>query len=202
MLGTTSITALKWSVKCKGTRWRVGNGRLIHIWEDKWLPTPTTFKFISPKWIFDDFPMVLALINQDTKRWNASLVGRNFLPFKANTILNIPLSYSLLEDKLTWTRNKRGEFSVKSGYYVALPIVETTHEGESSSGNPWTLLWKRMWNLNIPAKIIIFAWRACMNALPTMQNLRTQGVNTYGFCPLCDHCLEKYCSSPLCLWYP
>ena len=29
-----------------GTRWRVGNGRLIHIWEDKWLPTPSTFKVI------------------------------------------------------------------------------------------------------------------------------------------------------------
>ena len=24
----------------KGTQWRVGNGKLIHIWEDKWLPTP------------------------------------------------------------------------------------------------------------------------------------------------------------------
>ena len=32
----------------KGTRWRVGNGRRIHIREDKWLPTPTTYKVISP----------------------------------------------------------------------------------------------------------------------------------------------------------
>ena len=152
----------------KGTRWRVGNVRLIHIWEDKWLPTPTTFKVISPNRIFDYFPMVSTLINQDTKQWNAGLVWRNFLPFKANTILNIPLSYSLLEDKLTWTGNKRGEFSVKSAYYVALPIVETTHEGESSSGDPRTLLQKRMWHLNIPAKIRIFAWQACMNALLTM----------------------------------
>ena len=31
-----------------GTRWRVGNGRLIHIWDDKWLPNPTTYKVISP----------------------------------------------------------------------------------------------------------------------------------------------------------
>ena len=32
----------------KGTRWRVGNGRRIHIWDNKWLPTPTTHKVISP----------------------------------------------------------------------------------------------------------------------------------------------------------
>ena len=33
----------------KGTRWRVGNGRMIHIWENKWLPAPTTYKICSPK---------------------------------------------------------------------------------------------------------------------------------------------------------
>ena len=32
----------------KGTRWRVGNGKMIHIWEDRWLPTPTTHKVCSP----------------------------------------------------------------------------------------------------------------------------------------------------------
>ena len=32
----------------RGTRWRVGNGERILIWEDKWLPTPTTYKVISP----------------------------------------------------------------------------------------------------------------------------------------------------------
>ena len=32
----------------RGTRWRVGNGKLIHIWEDKWLPIPTTHKVCSP----------------------------------------------------------------------------------------------------------------------------------------------------------
>ena len=33
----------------KGTRWRVGNGRTIHIWKDKWLPIPTMYKICSPK---------------------------------------------------------------------------------------------------------------------------------------------------------
>ena len=32
----------------RDTRWRVGNGEKILIWEDKWLPTPTTYKVISP----------------------------------------------------------------------------------------------------------------------------------------------------------
>ena len=38
-------------------------------------------------------------------------------------------------------------------------------EGESSSGDPRSPLWKKLWNLNIPPKVRIFAWKMCMNAL-------------------------------------
>ena len=40
----------------EGIRWRVGNGKRIHIWEDRWLPTPTTYKVISPQKDFDNSP--------------------------------------------------------------------------------------------------------------------------------------------------
>ena len=102
----------------RGTRWRVGNGRWIHIWEDKWLPTPSTYKVISPARHFDDFPMVLALIDSETRRWNADLVWSLFLPSKVNTIINMPLSYNFPEDKIIWVGNKRGDFTVKSAYYT------------------------------------------------------------------------------------
>ena len=58
----------------RGTQWRVGNGRLIHIWNDKWLPTPTTYKMVSPHQNFDNYPMVSALIDYDTRRWRADLL--------------------------------------------------------------------------------------------------------------------------------
>ena len=58
----------------RGTRWNVGNGKLIHIWEDKWLPTPTTYRVCSPPQTFDDFPTVSSLIGEDTRRWKTDLV--------------------------------------------------------------------------------------------------------------------------------
>ena len=58
----------------RGSRWQVGNGKIIHIWEDKWLPTALTYKAINPSSNFDDFPMVSALIDQVSKRWNVDLV--------------------------------------------------------------------------------------------------------------------------------
>jgi len=57
----------------QGTRWWVGNGNIIHIWKDKWMPTPTTYKLISPPKLFDDFPMVSSLIDKDTRRWKADI---------------------------------------------------------------------------------------------------------------------------------
>ena len=56
----------------KGTRWRVGNGKQIHIWDDKWLPTPTTHKVITPPNNLFLFPMVSSLID---------VIRATFLPF-------------------------------------------------------------------------------------------------------------------------
>ena len=33
----------------RGMRWSIGNGQKVQIWADRWLPTPHSFKVISPK---------------------------------------------------------------------------------------------------------------------------------------------------------
>ena len=69
----------------------MGNGRLIHIWDDKWLPSPTTYKVISPPHTFDNYPMVSSLIDPVTRWWNPGTIRALFLPFKADLILKIPM---------------------------------------------------------------------------------------------------------------
>ena len=92
----------------RDTRWRMGNGKRIHIWEDRWLPTPSTYKVISPQNHNFEFPMVSSLIDPDTKWWKIEVLHSTFLPFEMETILKIPLSHNLLEDKLIWIGNKKG----------------------------------------------------------------------------------------------
>ncbi|XP_065622877.1 uncharacterized protein LOC136064721 [Quercus suber] len=129
----------------KGTRWRVGNGKRIHIWEDKWLPTRTTHKVISFSRDFGDFPMVSSLIDENSKWWKPDLVKALFLQFKANEILKIPLSYSLPKDSLIWLGNRKGSFSVKSAYYVAKDLVESEAAGASSSSHLASPFWRKIW---------------------------------------------------------
>jgi len=69
------------------------------------------------------------------------------LPFEAETILNIPLSYDLPEEKLIWVGNIKGEFIVKN-------VVESHSEGESSSGDPISPPWGEMWHLKISPKSV------------------------------------------------
>jgi len=95
---------------------------------------------------------------------------------------------------------------VKSAYYITLGLVEVDESGECSSGDPRTPLWKKMWHLKIPAKIRIFAWRTCMNGLPTRLNLSKRGVNISPPCPICDQETESItqalfqCESALQVW--
>ena len=156
----------------KGTRWKVGNGKRIHIWEDKWLPTPTTHKVISTPRDFGDFPMVSSLIDENSKWWKPDLVKSLFLQFEANEILKIPLNHSLPEDSLIWLGNRKGSFTVKSAYYVDKELVELEAASASSSNHLASPFWKKIWQVNVPSKVKIFAWRVCLDGLPTLLNLR------------------------------
>ena len=141
----------------KGTRWRVGNGRRIHIWDDKWLPMPSSYKVISPQSDFGDYPMVSSLIDNDTWWWKVEAVRSIFLPFEASTILKIPLNYNLPKDNLIWIGNKRRVFTVKSAYHITSSLVDSNEEDEGSSPDSGTSLWKRIWHHKLPQKLKIFA---------------------------------------------
>ena len=120
------------------------------------MPTPTSYKVISPQLDFGDYPMVASLIDNDTRWWKVEAFRSIFLPFEASTILKI-LNYNLPEDSLIWIGNKKGVFTVKSAYHIASSLVDSNEEGEGSSLDSRTSLWKRIWLQKIPQKLKIFA---------------------------------------------
>ena len=87
--------------------------------------------------------------------------------------------------------NNRGEFTVKSAYHIAHCLVKSKEEVESSNKDPFKPLWKNLWHLKLPAKVKIFAWRACVNDLPTMEKVCSRGIFTSFECPICGKELEN-----------
>ena len=57
--------------------------------------------------------------------------------------------------------------------------------GESSEHRALGFLWSRMWKATVPSKIKIFSWRACLNILPTQDNLIRRRVMENARCCLC-----------------
>jgi hypothetical protein len=82
----------------EGLVWRVGNGEKIRIWKDKWLPSPSTFRVLSPLISLGPNETVSKLIDVQSKWWNIPLLESLFTKEEANLIQSIPISSTDQED--------------------------------------------------------------------------------------------------------
>ena len=70
----------------------VGDGSLIKIWTDRWIPHPFTFKVISPNLFFDEDLQVNTLIDRHNGIWRKELLDVLFLPRDTKLIRRIPIN--------------------------------------------------------------------------------------------------------------
>jgi len=168
----------------------------VNIRKDRWLPTPDSFKVVSPRSHDSELEMVKNLLDLDRGSWDIEKVRCTFLHHEVEEILGIPISSDLPEDSQSWAWTKNGEFSVRSAYGVALKILKETKRfgdgGGSSNSSKMTNLWKSIWNLNCPSKIKHFMWRACKNILPINHYLKRRNVASSDGCVLCGG-FEIFC---------
>ncbi|KAK3188605.1 hypothetical protein Dsin_028166 [Dipteronia sinensis] len=166
----------------KGLRWRVGDGKSIHIYSDKWIPRQSTFKILS-------LPSLSTSATVDqlfspSGGWDDRLIERSFSVDDTTAIKGIPVGSGSCGDSLIWHYNENGKFNVKSGYWVARNME--VHASSSNSGvstnNSW---WKKLWNLKIPLKIKIFIWKGCFDWIPTLSNLLSRKLPVEDRCPMC-----------------
>lgn len=81
-----------------------------------------------------------------------------------------------------WHFDKKGIYTVKSGYQIALNLKFSEPPTASTSGPHG---WHKVWRLNIPKKIKIFVWRAAKNLLPTAENLWRRKIVQEPICQMC-----------------
>uniref|UniRef100_A0A2N9G5C3 CCHC-type domain-containing protein n=1 Tax=Fagus sylvatica TaxID=28930 RepID=A0A2N9G5C3_FAGSY len=169
-----------------GLRWRVGNGTDIKIWKDAWLPTPTTFKVISPVNVSCSEASVDSLIDTNVMRWNLDKLKLLFLPRDVAIIKQIPLSVRRPRDKLIWTGTKSGNFTVKSAYNLLLNQSNGSLGSSSNGMGSNHSLWSRIWAAQVPPKVRLFMWRACLDILPTKTKLFDKGLIHSVSCLWCE----------------
>lgn len=70
----------------------LGMVNLPIYWEDKWLPSPTTYTIQSPITMLAEDATVRERIDPDTAGWNISLTQEIFWQNEADMIFQLPLS--------------------------------------------------------------------------------------------------------------
>ena len=174
-----------------GSRWVVGNGEQIDIWKDRWLPTPDSFKVVSPRTSLVSYK-VAWLLDKETRSWDVRKVRSSFLPHEADTIFGIAICPRLLKDSLIWAWTANGRFPVKSAYKIAQKCLkESSHKanaGSASKNDKMKSLWNLIWKLKCPNKIKQFMWRSCRDILPTKHQLKARGIHIEDDCEQCGLC--------------
>lgn len=158
-----------------GVRFQIGSGSTVSLWNDPWLPLPNTFKpFSSPmcgreSWLVED------IIDTDERTWLVTVIEDMFTEVEAEFILKIPLSLRPRADRIVWHYDRKGLFTVKSGYKVARDLYNRGTHASSSSGSCRIAcsLWHLVWHARIPPKVRAFIWRSLRGILPTVREGNT-----------------------------
>ena len=143
-----SIMATK-EVIVKGSRWNIGNGQRVNIWDDQWIPRPESFKVFSPRQPQHEAMHVSDLIDVDRRSWGITKVRSTFLPHEVEVVLGIPINFLLPEDSFIWAWTTHGKFTVKSAYMVAQKWLKErntqSETGGSSDSSKMRSIWKLIW---------------------------------------------------------
>jgi ribonuclease HI/exonuclease III len=167
-----------------GLLWRIGDGKSVSIWSDKWIPRPTMFSVFSPCTVLPESAMVADLISGEPPEWNKGLIRSIFLDDEADLICDLPLSRYHQPDRLIWQATSSGEFTVRSAYHFEVERLDQK-KGECSNSRQFMNLWKILWGLQVPNSTKVFLWRACNDILPTKEKLKKRGVIEDDLCCFC-----------------
>lgn len=105
-----------------GLGWRVGNGRMIQIWKDKWIPSAGWFKpFINKEEEWSDH-MLSQLLDSLNSTWKTNPVEQIFHPVDVTRITNIAIQQCHLDDQRIRFPTRNRVFSFQSSYHYVYKI--------------------------------------------------------------------------------
>ncbi|KAL0451591.1 UNVERIFIED_CONTAM: putative mitochondrial protein, partial [Sesamum latifolium] len=151
--------------------------------------------------------------------WEATVGSRPSLTWRSVLLARGVLRVGCVEhstpinpggERVIWKPSKKGLFSVRSAYKVALELDARVSASSSRSfpflTEGYEKFWQQMWALVVPPRVRVQVWRFCPDAIPTMDNLakRHRVVDTR--CIRCEavemikHVLWE-CHFPRMVWH-
>ncbi|CAN1824958.1 Putative ribonuclease H protein At1g65750 [Linum perenne] len=170
----------------RGSRWRVGDGTSIRVWEDQWLRNDNNLCITTDKDDTLDGLKVCDLLIPGLLEWDRELVETLFDQRDVLEIFNVPIGVGGARDKLIWHFDSKGNYSVRSAYRVLM---------ESINSRPDLVVhgaWSQLWDLSVPPRIKNFMWRLVREVIPTRAALRRRHIAVPQGCGVCGSNPEDY----------
>ena len=125
-------------------RWRVGDGSLINIWSNPWLPSSFLPFISSPMVLGWEEATVASLLDHSNQGWKQDSLNLLFSPRDKELINSIPLCGKPMEDVLMWPFTPSGSYTVKSGYRFLYNSRSLDNGDYQLDDNR---LWKKVWGM-------------------------------------------------------
>lgn len=125
-----------------------------------------------------------ALIDKEARNWNSEILDDLFYPMDIELIVKHKPVVSK-EDFWCWVHSKSGEYSVKSGYWLAFKTNKSELIQKATMEPSLNGLKELVWSIQTAPKIKLFLWRVLSAALPVADQLRQKGIKMDTRCQLC-----------------
>ncbi|KAL2926932.1 hypothetical protein RDABS01_023357 [Bienertia sinuspersici] len=94
-----------------------------------------------------------------------------------------PLSRRWPVDRLFWCHTKQGDYTVKSGYWLA-------KLGRGTPCSDGGEVWARIWSIEGPPRLRHFLWRAYKGCLAVKERLFQRHITENAYCLICENAVE------------
>ncbi|KAG7595232.1 hypothetical protein ISN45_Aa01g039400 [Arabidopsis thaliana x Arabidopsis arenosa] len=168
----------------KGLRKEVGNGKSLSVWMDSWVyDNGPRIPLIKHFTVNLDLK-VEDLIDHHARNWNREVLDDLFYPIDVELIVKRK-PVVCMDDFWCWLHTKSGEYSVKTGYWLAFQINKPELIRVAQLQPSTNVLLDLIWASNTSPKIKIFLWRALSAALPVVDQILRRGMRVESICQTC-----------------
>ena len=119
----TSILAAR-ELLLLGIRHKIHSGYEVKVWENPWIPMTPARPTIPVAPVMNPNMRVSDLINQESKDWDANLLEKYVNMEDIPRIRSLAISSAHRRDTYCWSYTRSGQYTVKSGYWVARNVLK------------------------------------------------------------------------------
>ena len=120
----TSISAAR-KLLLLGIRQKVHSAYEVKVWEDPWIPTTPARPAVPVAPVMHPNMRVSDFVNQVTKEWDVHLLEQYVNLDDIPLIRSLAIRSTHRRDTFCWNYTRNGQYTVKSGYWVAQNLLKT-----------------------------------------------------------------------------